>query len=43
MRVKFWTAAAIAAAWGMGSAMAQQPPIVMGVSTPQSGVAAVAS
>lgn len=43
MRVRFLTAAAIAAVWGMGSAMAQQPPIVIGVSTPQTGVAAVAS
>ncbi|HKH67751.1 MAG TPA: ABC transporter substrate-binding protein, partial [Reyranella sp.] len=41
MRVKILAAAAIAGLWGMGSAMAQ--PIVIGVSTPQTGVAAVAS
>ena len=41
MRVRILAAAAIAGLWGMGSAMAQ--PIVIGVSTPQTGVAAVAS
>ena len=43
MRVKLWMATAIAVVWGIGSAGAQQPPIVIGVSTPQTGVAAVAS
>src|SRR5258707_39988 len=43
MRVKFLAAAVVAGLWGMGSAEAQQPPIVIGISTPQTGVAAVAS
>ncbi|WP_421994375.1 ABC transporter substrate-binding protein [Reyranella sp.] len=43
MRVKLLTAAAIASLWGAGSALAQQGPIVIGVSTPKTGVAAVAS
>src|SRR5690242_4151482 len=42
MRVRILAATAIAALWGMGAA-AQQPPIVIGISTPQTGVAAVAS
>ena len=41
MRVKFWMAAAAACVLGAGPALAQ--PIVIGVSTPQTGVAAVAS
>ncbi len=41
MRVKFWMATAVACVLGAGPAMAQ--PIVIGVSTPQTGVAAVAS
>jgi branched-chain amino acid transport system substrate-binding protein len=42
MTVKYWLAGALAAvAFGIGSATAQ--PIVIGVSTPQTGVAAVAS
>src|ERR1700682_55361 len=41
MRVKFWMAAAAACALSVGPALAQ--PIVIGVSTPQTGVAAVAS
>ena len=41
MANKFWMAAAVAGAWSIGSAVAQ--PIVIGVSTPQTGVAAVAS
>ena len=40
---KLLMAAAVAGVWSMGSAMAQQPPIVIGVSTPQTGPAAVAS
>src|SRR5262245_31451140 len=43
MRVRILAAAAIAALWGMSQAGAQQPPILIGVSTPQTGVAAVAS
>ncbi|MFI4999736.1 MAG: ABC transporter substrate-binding protein [Reyranellales bacterium] len=47
MTSKFWMAAAVAGVMGVGSgagsAWAQQPPIVIGVSTPQTGVAAVAS
>src|SRR5258708_15936781 len=42
MKTKFWLAAAVACVLGAGSAAAQQP-IVIGVSTPQTGVAAVAS
>ena len=41
MRVKFWMAAAAACALFVAPAVAQ--PIVIGVSTPQTGVAAVAS
>src|SRR5580704_154726 len=41
MRVKFWMATAVACVLGAAPAMAQ--PIVIGVSTPQTGVAAVAS
>ena len=41
MRVKFWMATAVACVLGVAPAMAQ--PIVIGVSTPQTGVAAVAS
>src|SRR5580704_1238011 len=41
MRVKFWLAAAAACALNAGPVLAQ--PIVIGVSTPQTGVAAVAS
>ena len=41
MRVKFWMAAAAVCALAPGPALAQ--PIVIGVSTPQTGVAAVAS
>src|SRR4029450_5703242 len=41
MRVKFLPAPLPAGIWGIGSAGAQ--PIVIGVSTPQTGVAAVAS
>src|SRR5690242_21845291 len=43
MRVRILAATAIAALWGMSSAEAQQPPILIGISTPQTGVAAVAS
>jgi len=43
MRVRILAAAAIAALWGMSQASAQQPPILIGISTPQTGVAAVAS
>ena len=38
-----WLAAIAAAALGAAPAVAQQPPIVIGVSTPKTGVAAVAS
>src|ERR1700704_3062090 len=41
MRVKFWMAAAAACVLGIAPAMAQ--PIVIGVSTPQTRVAGVAS
>ena len=41
MRVKFWMAAIAACVLAAGPAVAQ--PIVIGVSTPQTGVAAVAS
>jgi branched-chain amino acid transport system substrate-binding protein len=41
MRVKFWMAAIAASALNAGPVLAQ--PIVIGVSTPQTGVAAVAS
>ena len=41
MRVKFWMATAVACVLGAAPVMAQ--PIVIGVSTPQTGVAAVAS
>src|SRR5260370_38211513 len=41
MRVKFWMAAIAASALNAGPALAQ--PIVIGVSTPQTGVGAVAS
>ncbi len=41
MTMKFWLAAAVAGVCSIGQAMAQ--PIVIGVSTPQTGVAAVAS
>ena len=42
MKAKFWMAAAAACVLGAGPLAAQQP-IVIGVSTPQTGVAAVAS
>src|SRR6266852_5995471 len=42
MKAKFWMAAAAACVLGPGPLAAQQP-IVIGVSTPQTGVAAVAS
>ena len=41
MRMKFLIAAAVAGVWSIGSAVAQ--PILIGVSTPQTGAAAVAS
>ncbi len=41
MTMKFWLAAAVAGVCSIGQAVAQ--PIVIGVSTPQTGVAAVAS
>src|SRR5258708_11600604 len=41
MRVKIWMATAVACVLGVAPAMAQ--PIVIGISTPQTGVAAVAS
>lgn len=43
MRVRFLTAAALAALGFATPSLAQQPPIVIGVSTPQTGPAAVAS
>ena len=43
MRVKHWMATVVAGFVGIASAAAQQPPIVIGVSTPQTGPAAVAS
>ncbi len=44
MRGKLWMAALAAASlWGIGSALAQQGPIVIGVSTPKTGPLATAS
>jgi branched-chain amino acid transport system substrate-binding protein len=47
MRVKFWAAAIAVGFWGLGlgagAAMAQQGPIVIGVSTPKTGPLATAS
>jgi branched-chain amino acid transport system substrate-binding protein len=43
MNKKMWLAAIAAAAMLAAPALAQQPPIVIGVSTPKTGVAAVAS
>ena len=43
MKKTMWLAALAAAALGVAPALAQQPPIVIGVSTPKTGVAAVAS
>jgi len=45
MRVRsLMAAAALAGMWSLGSAMAQTPPpILIGVSTPATGVAAMAS
>src|SRR5262249_38187119 len=47
MRVKFWVAVAASGFWGLGfgasAALAQQGPIVIGVSTPKTGPLATAS
>jgi branched-chain amino acid transport system substrate-binding protein len=43
MQLKRWATVATVVALGVGPAWAQQGPIVIGVSTPQTGVAAVAS
>ncbi|MDP1907624.1 MAG: ABC transporter substrate-binding protein, partial [Hyphomicrobium sp.] len=43
MRVKLWMATAVASVWAMGTVSAQQPPIVIGVSTGQTGAVAVAA
>lgn len=43
MRLKSWMAGMAAAALTVGPALAQQGPIVIGVSTPQTGAAATAS
>src|SRR5262249_13946751 len=43
MKAKFWAALATAAVMGVGTAWAQQGPIVIGVSTPKTGPLATAS